>query len=204
MATRRCCHSKGNTSIVVRLTLALPPPSQSVAIPDKPLASFVPLGRRRRRTGQRRHCRWRCPRPHPKARRARMAPPPLPRDLPPACCRPPPCISVQGVAASTIAIAAASAGITASPMLLLMVVVVSSVAPRLLHCPPFEFVSPRHRAIVNAFTAGLPSPFANHSQPLSCCSFTEHQWLSPLPLMVGCCILRPPLPMCRHYSHMEF
>ena len=70
--------------------------------------------------------------------------------------------------------------------------VVSSVAPRLLRCPPFEFISPRHRAIVDAFAAGPPSPFAYHCQPLSCRSFTEDQSLSPLPLMVGCCILRPP------------
>jgi hypothetical protein len=71
-------------------------------------------------------------------------------------------------------------------------VVVSSVAPRLLRRPPSEFISPRHRAIVDAFAAGPPSPFAYHRQPLSCRSFTEHQSLTPLPLVVGCCILRPP------------
>jgi hypothetical protein len=70
--------------------------------------------------------------------------------------------------------------------------VVSSVAPRLLRRPPSEFISPRHRAIVDAFTTGPPGPFAYHHQPLSCRSFTKHQSLSPLPLMVGCCILRPP------------
>ena len=71
-------------------------------------------------------------------------------------------------------------------------VVVSSVALCLLRCPPSEFISPRHHAIVDAFSAGPPSPFAYHRQPLSCRSFTEHQSLLPLLLMVGCCILRPP------------
>ncbi len=71
-------------------------------------------------------------------------------------------------------------------------VVVSSGAPCLLHRPPSEFISPRHCAIVDAFAAGPPSPFAYHGQPLSCRSFTEHQLLPPLLLMVGCCILRPP------------
>ena len=53
-------------------------------------------------------------------------------------------------------------------------VVVSSVAPPLLRCPLSEFVSPYHRAVVNAFPAGPPSPFAYRRQPLSCRSFTEH------------------------------
>jgi hypothetical protein len=70
-------------------------------------------------------------------------------------------------------------------------VVVLSVAPRVLRRPLSEFISPCHRAIVDAFAAGPPSPFAYHCQPLSCRSFTEHQSLLPLPLMVGCCILRP-------------
>ncbi len=68
-------------------------------------------------------------------------------------------------------------------------VVVSSVAPRLLRHPPSEFISPH---IVDAFATGPPSPFAYHCQPLSYRSFTEDQSLLPLPLMVGCCILRPP------------
>jgi len=71
-------------------------------------------------------------------------------------------------------------------------VVVSSVAPRLLRRPPSKFISPHHRAIVDAFAARPPSPFAYHRQPLSCRSFTKHQLLLPLPLMVGCCILCPP------------
>ena len=79
-------------------------------------------------------------------------------------------------------------------------VVVSSVAPRLLRRPPSEYISPRHCAIVDAFAAGPPSPFAYHRQPLSCRSFTEHQLLSPLPLMVGCCILRPPSSIPPHHQ----
>jgi hypothetical protein len=39
-------------------------------------------------------------------------------------------------------------------------------------------ISPCHRAIVDAFATGPPSPFAYHRQPLSCRSFTEHQSLS--------------------------
>jgi len=46
-------------------------------------------------------------------------------------------------------------------------VVVSSAAPRLLRRPPSEFISPRHRAIVDTFATGSPSPFAYHGQPLS-------------------------------------
>ena len=66
------------------------------------------------------------------------------------------------------------------------------ISPYLLRCPPSEFVSPCRCVILDAFAAGPPSPFADHCQPLSCCSFTEHQLLLPLLLMVGCCILRPP------------
>ncbi len=64
-----------------------------------------------------------------------------------------------------------------------------SVALRLLRCLLSKFVSPCRRAIVDAFATGPPSPFAYHCQPLSCRSFTEHQLLLLLPLMVGCCIL---------------
>jgi len=71
-------------------------------------------------------------------------------------------------------------------------VVVSSVAPRLLCRPPSKFVSPPRLAVVNAFAAGPLSTFAYHRHSLSCCYFTEHQLPSLLPLMVGCCILRPP------------
>jgi hypothetical protein len=46
-------------------------------------------------------------------------------------------------------------------------IVVSSVAPCLLRHLPSELMSPHHRAIVDAFAAGPPSPFADHHQPLS-------------------------------------
>ena len=65
----------------------------------------------------------------------------------------------------------------------------SSVTPRLLHCLLSKFVSPHHCEILDAFAARLPSPFAYHRQPMSSFSFTKHQSLLPLPLMVGCCIL---------------
>jgi hypothetical protein len=100
----------------------------------------------------------------------------------------------SGTLASAITIAAASADVTALRLWrsCQWLVVVSSVAPCLLCCQLSEFVSPRRCAIVDAFAAGPPSPFAYHCQPLSCCSFTKHQLLLPLQLMVGCCILCPP------------
>ena len=66
-----------------------------------------------------------------------------------------------------------------------------------VNCPHCATISPPGIVVFgltvgDAFAAGPPSPFACHRQPLSCRSFTEHQSLSPLPLMVGCCILRPP------------
>jgi hypothetical protein len=63
-------------------------------------------------------------------------------------------------------------------------VVVLSVAPCLLCCPPSKFVIPRHHAIIDTFAAGPPSPFAYRRQTLSCRSFTKHQLILPLPLMV--------------------
>ena len=63
------------------------------------------------------------------------------------------------------------------------------------------------RCVVDPLSAGLPSPFADHRQPLSCHSFTEHQSPLPLPLKVGCCVLRPPSSIpttspCR--KHFQF
>ncbi len=71
-------------------------------------------------------------------------------------------------------------------------VVVLSVSPHLLCRPPSKFVSPHHRGIVDAFAAGPPYPFADHCQPLSCCSCPEHQLPLLLPLMVSCCTLCLP------------
>ncbi len=48
------------------------------------------------------------------------------------------------------------------------------------------------RCVINAFSAGPPSPFADHRQPLSYRSFTEHQLPLPLSLKVGCCVFRLP------------
>ncbi len=94
--------------------------------------------------------------------------------------------------ASAVTITAASANVTASPMLLSMVGcdVVCRPSPTALSA--VRIYQPPHRAIVDAFAAEPPSPFAYHRQPLSCRSFTEHQSILPLLLMVGCCILRPP------------
>jgi hypothetical protein len=44
IATWCCCEGTGNASIVMTLTLAFPPPTQSITILNKPSASFVPLG----------------------------------------------------------------------------------------------------------------------------------------------------------------
>ena len=62
------------------------------------------------------------------------------------------------------------------------------------------------RCVVDASSTGPPSSFVDNRQPLSCCSFSEHQSPSPLPLKVGCCILRPPSsipttsPSRKHYQ----
>ena len=79
----------------------------------------------------------------------------------------------EGTLASVVTIAAASANVTA-PLTLLSMVGCCVITPHLLCCPPSEFVIPCRRAIVNAFAAGPPSPFAYHRQPLPCHSFTHH------------------------------
>jgi hypothetical protein len=87
--------------------------------------------------------------------------------------------------ASTITITAASADVTASPMLLSMV-----------GCCVVCHPSPTASSAVRIYQ---PPPSCDRRRfrrraavPFYCRSFTEHQMPLPLPLMVGCCILRPP------------
>ncbi len=71
-------------------------------------------------------------------------------------------------------------------------IAVSSVAACLLRCPLSKFGSLRCHVIFDAFSAGPPSPFADHHQPLSCPSFTKHQSPLLLLLIVSCCVICPP------------
>ncbi len=79
-------------------------------------------------------------------------------------------------------------------------VVLSSAALHFLHHPPYKFFSPCRPAIIDAFIAGLPSPFADHQQLLSCCSCPKHLSPLPLPLMISCCVLRPPSSLPTAYQ----
>ncbi len=86
-------------------------------------------------------------------------------------------------------------------------IVVSSVAPRLpRHPPPSKFISsPRRCAIVVAFASGPPSPLADHHQPLSFRSFTEHQLPLPLPLKVVVALsARPATYRLHHQAQKRF
>ncbi len=95
--------------------------------------------------------------------------------------------------ASAVTIAAACADVTAPLTLLSMVGCCVVCHPLPAASSAVQICEPLPSRDHRRFCHWAATPFClpSHHQPLSCCSFTEHRLLFLLPLMVGCCILRP-------------